>query len=887
MKESKVKIIIISILTMLCFACEQSADITSIKSVKKSNHPRVLIRAEDKNARIDAIHSNDWMKLSLEKLKNKVEPYADRHLKDPEWILSRMLMHRKQHYTHFPLDTRGEPRKNRWVNYLDKEKRSGHAPVPTIKVATFNGTGTLSDHSAGKIPELKDYPVYHVGDTILVESRNTPGLKEEVELGNHLHWWNRKISDLGAQSGTLYFLTGEEKYARLAADIFMQWALAVYYQEPFNHGAPEEPSMTSYFGGQDLGDYNYKTMAISYDFAFDYLIEHQEKYLAKLQSEGHLLGESISSIADQVFYKFLNNTLHNGLAQFMHSPNNHSMKNSELIWMGLAIDDAAKREEIINRFLHKNESLRTYPKLWDDKFHLGSVPWDLFFERAIDDNGLWKEPPGYHAFPMRAAVRVAAALDVNGYQPWTNYPELLKAQYAYFRFSFPDSTTVQFGDSSASMYPDAINLEFAIAGARRNNLAIEEELTAYLQLLIDKGIYQREADYKQILYYVPELKETKAKEDIYSRSDAIDFASLYLQRNNGTDQENGMMYQVNSGQYIHHQFKGIDLELYGKGRVQGVHSGVEYPYNSKIMREYYVRSGAANTVIPNEKELHYGNHNDDNNKIKLVDMEPMPGLPAKSKYYSFTEVDFDYLETKQKRLTVLVNLPRDNAFYLDIFRSDDPVLNDYIYNNVGQKVTLLDPQMSPLSFQNKTLLNSEAVGYQYLTDQQISETRGNVIALFEDQDSQNGLSYMKVFFPKGDNRQYITATAPLHFSHNIIKAPPSPHKRKSVVVRQHGNAWDNPFVAVFEPTRNTIGSVESVTTKNLDSKKDSLVEVDIITKDYIVTVIHSVADESIEVINKQSTGRLYISTRHRENNQHHSSYSGSLDSFKVENKVIL
>jgi len=67
--------------------------------------------------------------------------------------------------------------------------------------------------------------------------------------------------------------------------------------------------------------------------------------------------------------------------------------------------------------------------------------------------------------------------------------------------------------------------------------------------------------------------------------------------------------------------------------------------------------------------------------------------------------------------------------------------------------------------------------------------------------------FMHVFFPKGTEREYTKALAP-----PSREAENSYLKKKTQVlaIRQHGEAWNKPFISIFEPTVGSKSSVHSV-----------------------------------------------------------------------------
>lgn len=64
-------------------------------------HPRLYVSDSDHSAIVEKINRNDWARAAFSKIKSKIEPYADRHTTDPEWIVSRLAMYWKEgeHYT--------------------------------------------------------------------------------------------------------------------------------------------------------------------------------------------------------------------------------------------------------------------------------------------------------------------------------------------------------------------------------------------------------------------------------------------------------------------------------------------------------------------------------------------------------------------------------------------------------------------------------------------------------------------------------------------------------------------------------------------------------------------------------------------------------------------
>ena len=64
-------------------------------------HPHIYADDADKASIRQMIADEEWASMVFQRLKDKVEPYADRHVADPEWLVSRLAMYWKdgEHYT--------------------------------------------------------------------------------------------------------------------------------------------------------------------------------------------------------------------------------------------------------------------------------------------------------------------------------------------------------------------------------------------------------------------------------------------------------------------------------------------------------------------------------------------------------------------------------------------------------------------------------------------------------------------------------------------------------------------------------------------------------------------------------------------------------------------
>ncbi|MFP4367488.1 MAG: hypothetical protein ACLFQA_10380 [Bacteroidales bacterium] len=112
-------------------------------------------------------------------------------------------------------------------------------------------------------------------------------------------------------------------------------------------------------------------------------------------------------------------------------------------------------------------------------------------ERWLTHEGHWKEPGGYHNFPVSNLIRGALALERNGYDVFRRFPELFEATYAMLKYSFPNLNVSAFGDTGrASQSP--MTLEAGLAIAAKYERPELGGLMSAMNALIDGGKYKRE-----------------------------------------------------------------------------------------------------------------------------------------------------------------------------------------------------------------------------------------------------------------------------------------------------------------------------------------------------------------------------------------------------------
>ncbi len=349
----------------------------------------------------------------------------------------------------------------------------------------------------------------------------------------------------------------------------------------------------------------------------------------------------------------------------------------------------------------------------------------------------------------------------------------------------------------------------------------------------------------------------------YNSSINIDYAGIAMQRNiNTADRvESGLMGYTGGAHYVHSHLSGIDMEIYGLGAVLGTGGGdVGAGNNARDgdeFRNYHRIYAGHNTVIINgtSKGTGVGAWKADNqlkmNTTVTIAAEPVSLADPIATNFTFSAqvLDDAINNAKQQRVLSIIRTSDNTGYYFDLFRSKSLGTNnfhDYVYHNVGDNVNMVDGSNNPMALTPTTgrYTSTESVyagksiffpGWHYFEDVKTSANTTLPVKATIPMTKQ-GTRYMHMFMPGGESREYTAckgpATIEAQMGYDGLKTP-------IVTVRQPGEAWNKPFISIFEPSRNASGTVQSVEnlytgSKIVGAKVTSLVNGNIIT-DYIIS----------------------------------------------------
>lgn len=807
----------------------------SIQIKAQQNYPHILVQESDKAEVLKKIENQKWAKNIYDEMREGVEKYVDKHQTDKTWILSRYLMNRVpgKRYTTVYSDPAGQ-RLIKW---------EGDAPFPTVRVNTYLRTPITKNGTSYRKPTIEELVP---NDTARLMNLFNPetGQKEWTDPEAYITSINSDINKLAQDAAIIFWITGEEKFAFFAADLLDQWAKGAFYQEPI-----VGPCRTGFLDMQTLGDASYRPLIVAFDFLKPFM--QQKKYDLNYYET---VFEKIAST--MAFRGFWNN-------------NWYAAESSTLVFAALSIENKKKREYYLQFFLDRDTINGS----------CGQLALPSTVEKWLTHDGHWKEPGGYHNYPVSNLLVSALALENNGFNIYTRFPQLFRASYAMLKYSFPNLTVSAFGDTGRATQ-SAESLEIGLLGAIKYNQKELPEMLASMKKLIDGGKYKREnSGYLGLLCFLPEIPDAKIQYE-WPRTGTLEFARYFLQRN-GTDPNTGLMVGVQGATYNHNHCNGMAMELYGLGEVMGIDAGTGANYEHPMHRNYYSQWAAHNTVVAagSSSSIPFSGAAGTKQigQIELVAMEPLPDSVAVSPDFSFTDTKYfdKSTNTNQRRLLSIIRTSPTTGYYVDIYKSDNSISNDYVYHNIGDKVEFIAPDGQILKTEPTSYPVTELdyPGFRFFSDVNILENYNqNLTALFTIQEENNTNKYLQVLIPGDGNKTYFTAFSPK------VKTSGDRYKNKQqplFTMRTKGEAWHNPFIAVFEPfngkNNETIKSVEKLV--SLCSDKNIVLKV--INNDGSEQLILQGDDCSTDVKNENLKFSGYFGVISFRNNKLDRIYMGS------------
>lgn len=776
--------------------------------VSASIHPRIYVSDSDKATVKEKIANYAWAKSVYQRLKEKVDPYVERHRTESEWIISRIAMYWKDGARYTQCYLKNET----W------ERGEGNAPVPTVRMP-----GMRTWNKYYNVPLEERTPYNETGDMWGI-SRIDPSAPKVLipykESGHMIRSNNVEILTLAEEASFLYWLTEEEKYARFATDIFNVWLLGTYYMNPILDPGQSSKGKGGYEPGGICGYYDYEQIhddlalhaAVIYDFTYNYLIAHPHEHL-------QTIGKSVAEVAGIVFKRFIDIGFIRGGKTGNWNVNGWNMILRPILV--LEENDAYPDGKGRSYYLH-------YLTTESTPYH-DAIPDILKSYDPI--TGLWPESPGYSFGTISMLLDFATLLKRNGIDIIADNPILQKAALAVFPWMDDKANMIVFGDSrggSVDFGTFERLLAYYMQVGDTNNIG---RVATALKKGMATGTYQRnQADWTDICTYVASIPEREGTTETERMSYSPHHRVITMKSEPGQDNFMAVLYGGRKGYHL--TPNGLALQLYGFGYALAPDAAGYESYWSNDYA-YHQSPTGSNTILPGYTE----------GDISICAMEPFIGsedfvnAESLNPYINMADVKAG----EKRRVVAMIKTASDKGYYVDIFRSDQ-VDNDYLYHNVGKSLELkaVNGEKLPLNSVG-SFEKTYHRGYDWFKNIQRVSYEDDFKADWEITSGAQSMS-MQMWMLGAEGRELYSVEAPYTTLQQGLtpgNVSMAPLITPTLLVRQvNNNAWKSPFIAVFEPVVEKEVSVLGVEKVKVDEKMAILcITSENERKDYIFSMV--------------------------------------------------
>ena len=716
----------------------------------------------------------------ITKLKAKIENVMSQVDKQPDWLYSRLQMFWKTQAS--DVFVNGET-----FSHPGGAKAAG----PTVK---YNGSrSTASQYNRPKLEDIIPYDDDEQGSVTYI-SRATGKMEKTspAKTGCNLAGVNRQIITIARDAARIYAATGDLRYGQMAAKVFDVYMKGIAYRNvpiDLNHGHQQTlVGMTT----------------------FEVIHEDVINELTQMYPLIKNLVKEDQAIIESGFKKWAENIIANGVPH-----NNWDLFQADFIMkIALVLQDNqayadGKGKQYYLDYIVNQNSIRQWSmnKLIDFGFDAKSKTW--------------YEAPGYSTTVLGSICDFANMLDEKaGIDLFKQRPILKEAVKTSAEYLFPNRMIAGFGDT----HPGYLNtggidhiLKYATRHKDKNLIS---EMNLLKSAVAPKAPISEIEKYTSTLFYAPNVS--------------------WIAMRSGMDKQHDLMASINASLGNHQHANGISLELYGKGYVLGPDAGIGRSlYSGLDYLEYYSQMPAHNTVVVDGVSSYPVMMSQHAFKVVAAYPEVSKEQPASKKLseqkekVSYATVSFIEPETQaqQQRTTAIVKTSPKGGFYIDVFRSKKieggDKMHDYFYHNLGQEMKVMDAASgNPLDMkptEELAFAGGHLYAYSYIYDKKSAEMQNSIKTQFvtkiqddkvvEAMDGQREIT-MTMWMKKDENRTIFQALSPVNLEYE--RMPNQPYKVDeqpvlTFVARQKGEAWNHPFVTVYEPSSDTEpGDIASV-----------------------------------------------------------------------------
>ena len=730
----------------------------------------------------------------ITKLKAKIENVMSQVDKQPDWLYSRLQMFWKTNASDV------------FVNGEAFAHPGGErAAVPTVK---YNGTRSVaSNYNRPKLEDLVPYDDDEQGNVTYINK--VTGKMEKTspaKTGCNIASMNRQIMGIARDAARIYAATGDMRYGKMAAKVFDVYMKGIAYRNvpiDLNHGHQQTlVGMTT----------------------FEVIHEDIINELTQMYPLIRNLIKEDQPIIEAGFKKWAENIIANGVPH-----NNWNLFQADfIVKIALILQDNqayadGKGKQYYLDYVVNQNSIR--------QWSLNKLI-DFGFDQKAK---IWYESPGYSTTVLSTLCDFANMLDEKAeIDMFKQRPILIDGVKASAEYLFPNRMIAGFGDTHPGYLNQGGINNIQKYATRHKNKRLIADMNLFKSAVSSDAPISEIEKYTSTMFYAPNVS--------------------WIAMRTGMDKQHDLMASINASLGNHAHANGISLELYGKGYVLGPDAGIgKYLYSGLDYLEYYSQMPAHNTVVVDGVSSYPVMMSQHAFKVISAYPEVSAEKPASKKLseqkisyqkesdvkvesldnMTYTTVSFLEPETQaeQQRTTAIVKTSDKGGYYIDVFRSrkkeGGDKTHDYFYHNLGQEMKVMDAasgkafDMKPteeLAFAGGHLYAYSYI-YNKVSTEMTSSVKTQFVTRIEDEkvvaamDNQKEIT-MTMWMKADENRTIFEALSPANLEYE--RMPNQPYKVidqpvLTFVARQKGEAWNHPFVCVYEPSSDTEpGDIASV-----------------------------------------------------------------------------
>ena len=705
----------------------------------------------------------------ITKLKGKIEAvmtHVDAH---PDWLYSRLQMYWESYATDV---------------FVNGEKFSHpggeRALFPTVKYSGLRGVE--SQYNRPRLEDIVPYDDDKAGNVTYIN--RATGKKEKAhpsKTGVNISGVNREIMGIARDAARIYAATGDLRYGNMAAkvfDVYMKGIACRNVPIDLNHGHQQTlVGMT--------------TFEVIHEDIINELTQMYPAIKNLLKDEQPLI--------ETGFKKWAENIIANGVPH-----NNWNLFQADfIVKIALVLQD--------NKAYADGKGKQYYLDYVVNQNSIRQWSLNKLIDFGFDNRSkTWYESPGYSTTVLGTICDFANRLDEQaGIDLFKSRPILVEAVKTSPEYLFPNRMIAGFGDTHPN-YLSHEGVDHILKYAHRHqDKALVLDMKRLKSAIVADAPLSEIERYTSGIFYAPNVS--------------------WVAMRTGMDRQHDLMASLNASLGNHAHANGISLELYGKGYVLGPDAGIgKYLYGGLDYAEYYSQMPAHNTVVVDGVSSYPVMMSQHAFKViasypeVTADSPVGQNLSERKERMTYTTVSFIEPETqaRQQRTTAIVKTSEKGGFYVDVFRSrrmeGGDKTHDYFYHNLGQTMRVMDAttgkSLSMTPTEELAFAGGHLYAYSYLYDKECAEMQHAVKTQFvthiEDEKVVQAMHgqrkiTMTMWMKADKNRTIFKALSPANLEYERMPNQPYNVEQQPVltfVARQHGEAWNHPFVCVFEPS---------------------------------------------------------------------------------------